>query len=109
MGDIVKESVKYVFTEKEILEISSDMAKASIEVDRLTTELKDISAQYKGNISAETAKMKNKANLIKDGYEYRYTDCRREFEHGNAVFYNLETGEKIKERLMTPEERQLKI
>lgn len=83
MGNIVRESVKHIFTEQEKLELSGIMASASIEADRLQAELKDITAQYKGNISAENAKIKSKATMIKDGYEYRTIDVRREFEDGH--------------------------
>lgn len=109
MTDIIKESVKYIFTDDEKKEIAADMARAVQKVDDLTAELKDIQIQYKANISAKNSEVKAKAALIRDGYEYRYCECHREIKNNKCYLYDVETGDLVKERDLTADERQIKI
>ncbi len=109
--EIVKEYLKCQLTEKEKTELSAKIAKAISDRASAEAKLKEVSASIKAQIAQIDAEISEKALQINNGYEYRNVDCRmdKDYRLGSVTITRLDTGEVIRERPMTSEERQMQL
>jgi len=108
---LVKEYLKCLLTEKEKTELSAKIAKAISDRTSAEAKLKEVSASIKAQIAQLDAEISEKALQINNGYEYRNVECRmdKDYRLGSVTITRLDTGEVIRERPMTAEERQMEL
>jgi uncharacterized FlaG/YvyC family protein len=108
---LIKEYLKCQLTEKEKTELSAKIAKAISDRASAEAKLKEVSASIKAQIAQLDAEISEKALQINNGYEYRNVECRmdKDYRLGGVTITRLDTGEVIRERPMTAEERQLEL
>lgn len=108
---LIKEYLKCQLTEKEKTELSAQIAKAISDRASAEAKLKEVSAAIKAQIAQLDAEISEKALKINNGYEYRNVECRmdKDYRLGSVTITRLDTGEVIRERPMTGEERQLEL
>ena len=105
---LIKEYLKWLLTEKEKTELSAGIAKAISDRAGAEAKLKEVNTSIKAQIAKLEAEITEKALQINNGYEYRNVECRmdKDFRLGTVTITRLDTGEVIRERPMTGEERQ---
>lgn len=105
------ESIKYTFSESEKRQLSQEMSERVIEAQEIEDEKKAVASSYKKRADACTMMIRTLARKVKDGYEYRSVSCEMIFDRrsGEVHYYRLDTGEHVRSRQMTPEERQMSI
>ena len=108
---LIKEYLKCHLTEKEKTELSAKIAKAISDRASAEAKLKEVSASIKAQIAQLDAEISEKALQINNGYEYRNVECRmdKDYRLGSVTITRLDTGEVIRERPMTAEERQMEL
>ena len=108
---LIKEYLKCQLTEKEKTELSAKIAKAISDRASAEAKLKEVSASIKAQIAQLDAEISEKALQINNGYEYRNVECRmdKDYRLGSVTITRLDTGEVIRERPMTAEERQMEL
>ena len=108
---LIKEYLKCHLTEKEKTELSAKIAKAISDRTSAEAKLKEVSASIKAQIAQLDAEISEKALQINNGYEYRNVECRmdKDYRLGSVTITRLDTGEVIRERPMTAEERQMEL
>ncbi len=108
---LIKEYLKCLLTEKEKTELSAKIAKAISDRACAEAKLKEVSASIKAQIAQLDAEISEKALQINNGYEYRNVECRmdKDYRLGSVTITRLDTGEVIRERPMTAEERQMEL
>jgi uncharacterized FlaG/YvyC family protein len=108
---LIKEYLKCQLTEKEKTELSAKIAKAISDRASAEAKLKEVSASIKAQIAQLDAEISEKALQINNGYEYRNVECRmdKDYRLGSVAITRLDTGEVIRERPMTAEERQMEL
>ena len=108
---LIKEYLKCHLTEKEKTELSAKIAKAISDRSSAEAKLKEVSASIKAQIAQLDAEISEKALQINNGYEYRNVECRmdKDYRLGSVTITRLDTGEVIRERPMTAEERQMEL
>ena len=108
---LIKDYLKCLLTEKEKTELSGKIAKAISDRTSAEAKLKEVSASIKAQIAQLDAEISEKALQINNGYEYRNIECRmdKDYRLGSVTITRLDTGEVIRERPMTAEERQMEL
>ena len=108
---LIKEYLKCLLTEKEKTELSAKIAKAISDRASAEAKLKEVGASIKAQIAQLDAEISEKALQINNGYEYRNVECRmdKDYRLGSVTITRLDTGEVIRERPMTAEERQMEL
>jgi hypothetical protein len=108
---IVKEYLKYHFNREELAEIADAMAKSAGEMDAAEAKKKSVTAQVKAEFEAASAEHQKNARLYRDKFDYRNIDCEMLMDHvtGRVTVFRLDTGELVKSRAMTAEERQQEL
>jgi uncharacterized FlaG/YvyC family protein len=108
---LIKEYLKCQLTEKEKTELSAKIAKAISDRASAEAKLKEVSASIKAQIAQLDAEISEKALQINNGYEYRNVECRmdKDYRLGSVTITRVDTGEVIRERPMTAEERQMEL
>ena len=108
---LIKEYLKCQLTEKEKTELSAKIAKAISDRASAEAKLKEVGASIKAQIAQLDAEISEKALQINNGYEYRNVECRmdKDYRLGSVTITRLDTGEVIRERPMTAEERQMEL
>ena len=108
---LIKEYLKCQLTEKEKTELSAKIAKAISDRASAEAKLKEVSTSIKAQIAQLDAEISEKALQINNGYEYRNVECRmdKDYRLGAMTITRLDTGEVIRERPMTSEERQMEL
>jgi hypothetical protein len=108
---LIKEYLKCQLTEKEKTELSAKIAKAISDRASAEAKLKEVSASIKAQIAQLDAEISEKALQINNGYEYRNVECRmdKDYRLGSVSITRIDTGEVIRERPMTAEERQMEL
>ena len=107
MSDYIKQMLACNFTEDEKVALAQEMADATVKKNALEATLKEITAQYKADITVQENIIKTAAAKIHDGYEYREVDCEVEYnepERGMKTIIRQDTGEKFS-RPMTIQEK----
>lgn len=108
----VKETMflRWDFSDAELKQFSSDMARNSAEQSEAEESKKAVVAQFTEKISAAKAKVSSLARKINSGYEMRDVRCEiwLDFpEAGRARILRLDTNEIVSERAMSETERQM--
>ncbi len=108
---LIKEYLKCQLTEKEKTELSAKIAKAISDRAGAEAKIKEVTASIKAQIAQLDAEISEKALQINNGYEYRNVECRmdKDYRLGSVTITRLDTGEAIRERPMTAEERQMEL
>ncbi|MBW1778890.1 MAG: hypothetical protein JRJ54_15095 [Deltaproteobacteria bacterium] len=111
-GEIVrketKRRLKYAFTDKEKLEIATELSRELQALRSFEDELKDVKAQYKSKIESAQAKINILQGHIYSGHEFRMIDCvdERHYDQRKVYTVRLDTGETVETRHMTEWELQ---
>jgi hypothetical protein len=109
---VCKMSLRCTFTHEELLEQSKRLAEAARQKYRLEEDAKRISSEYKSRIANTALDVATLSEKVTNGYEHRDVECRIVYDEpkaGMKAIYRNDTGEKVDERQMNDEERQLKL
>lgn len=97
--------VKYVFTDKELLEMSRRMARAEAAINEKMDELKSVSTTIKADIATQEGILHSCAEKLRSGYEMRLKEVEVKYEKGIVKYVDKDSGEILEERPMTQEEQ----
>jgi hypothetical protein len=105
------EHIRHLFSEEELLEISSEMAQQVTSLKGFEDDKKALTSDFNGKIDSAKAQINSAATKLNNGYEYRTIKCEVERDYDAKVvrFYRIDTGELAKERPMTADELQLRL
>lgn len=103
--------LKCILTEDEKKEAAACLVEAMNEKTCKEDELASIKNQFKGEISRLEAEINAKANLVRDGYEFRPVSVRetKDFTLGTLVAIRMDTYEAVKSRKLSETEMQRKL
>lgn len=103
-----KESLKCVLTDDEVREYGIALARATSTITDLESQKKAFNDQIKADISKAEGDANILSQKIQNGYEFRTIDVETVlgYESGIVFTIRMDTGEEIRSRSMTPEERQ---
>ncbi len=99
---------KYVFTDKESLELSRKMARAEAAINEKLDELKSVSTTIKADIAVQEGILHSCAEKLRSGYEMRPKDVDVKYDKGVVKYIDRDTGEVLVERPM-PQDEQLRL
>lgn len=107
----ITQYLKHDFTEEELKEMSDDIARAILERNDATSQLKGLKSQFDSNIKMAEAKISSLAEKLRSKYEYRTTSCVEEINYitGKYILIREDTGKIIKERELTAKESQIEM
>lgn len=109
---LCKEFLKHDFTQDEILEKGTELARINAEKNGIENEKKAVTSSFKAKIDAKDAEIQELSNHINNGFEHRYVQCRVQYNDPNTGYktiVRLDTGEIVRKESMTAEELQLKF
>lgn len=108
MEETTREFLKYVFIESEKKELAEKMALRISQITEAEGNLKSASTQIKSEIAKLEAELIQAAEKFRSGFEMRKIDCRieRDYRIGCVWIWRMDTGELVRERAMSAEERQ---
>lgn len=111
MNEKTTELVKYTFTREEKEGLADELSRAVNELMGLQDDQKAVAAQFKSQITAKEAGIKSLSEKHRSGYEMRRVDCEVNMDYtaGMVRTFQIDTGELVKERVMTVQERQLEL
>ena len=103
-----KHPVKYFFTNDEIIDLAKTLSELTQNFNELDEARKNIASQYKAQMDQVKAGVDKTSRKISNGYEYRDKDCilSASFDGRMIEYIDPDTGEKVFERLMLPDEAQ---
>ncbi len=106
-----KEFCKYNFTEEELKDLAGQMAMKTQELDTIEIEKKSAMSSFKDRLDGANLELKSCAGKYKDSYEMRNIECEviRDFDDGVVRFIRTDTGECVRVKKMTNEEKQMHI
>jgi len=109
--EIVKEFLKCILTEGEKREIAQNLAVAVMSRDEAEGALKSAQTQIKSKIALHEAELTSFAEKLRSGFEMRNVECEIEgdYKTGTVSIIRLDTGEIVRDRVMTNDERQKKL
>lgn len=104
------ESLPCKLTEQEKLEAGQRLAEALGKREAIQFRLDQYKAQMKSELAAQDAIVGKQSSMISSGIEYRDVKCIeiRDFTEG-LVIIERETGERVRERVMREDERQMEL
>jgi hypothetical protein len=107
MDNILTETrfLKHEFTDKELLDISRKMARASAEINEKLDQLKSAQTSIKADIATKEGVVNSCAEKIRSGYEMRPVDCVITYEKEDIIFTNPNDGEIVEKRPMAKDEQ----
>lgn len=102
------EFLKCILTEEEKRERAEKMALLVSQINDSEAQLKSVQTQIKSEIAKCEADMATCSEQYRSGYEMRRVECEEEhdFIERTVTLIRQDTGEIVKTRVMTPEERQ---
>ncbi|HEV7523029.1 MAG TPA: hypothetical protein VGP89_18145 [Candidatus Angelobacter sp.] len=106
---IVKEFLKYVFSEPEMKEFATDLARKTSEMSEAEESKKAVVAQFGERIASLRAETSSLARRFNSGYEYRNIECRVLYHDpspAQKTIVRLDTGEIVKVAAMSHGELQ---
>lgn len=109
---VCKISLRCAFTHDELVEQAKRLAEANRQKQRLEDDKKNVVAEYTSRIATQTLEVAVLSEKVTNGYEHRDVECRVVYDEpkaGMKTIYRNDTGEKVDERQMNDEERQLKL
>ena len=106
-----KEYLKHILTEVELKAQAEKMAQCLSQISRYEADLKSIKKQIESDIAREQAELASAVEKYRSGFEMRNIEClvSNKFETNTVTVTRLDTGEIIRERALTGEERQLML
>lgn len=106
-----KDFLKCILTQDERNTLGDDLAQQYIDIQQLEEQKKSATSNFKAKIDAATADASQKARVLKDGYEMRDVEVETRYDAsiGLAIIVRKDTGEIIKQRPLTQEERQQEL
>lgn len=101
------ERIRHEFSESELAEMKTTVSDNMIKNYALKDELQEIKDEFKSKMQPIEKQTKRLLKSIKDRFEDVDMDVMNVPDEERMVieFYNPETGEKVGERKMTPDER----
>lgn len=111
LNEISKEFVKCIFTEKEKRDIAIKMAQQVANLQQAEDDKKAVMSDYKSRIDGIQAGVNSAATKLNNGYEMRQIDCEivPDWKRKMWEYKRVDTGDIIKEKLMTSEDLQMKL
>lgn len=106
----VIEYLQYHFSSPELLDISKELARTSQEKRALESRKAEVTKKLAGEITEKDGVIQKLTDLVSQGYDYRDIECELRFDMpyaGMVSVVRLDTGEVVKERSQTYEERQM--
>ncbi len=102
---------KYEFTEDEKRELSKRLANENQNKQRLDDEKKAVASNFKAKIDSAISSINLFASQISNGYEHRNFRCFKllNFNRKMREFYDVDSGELIKEEPFLPGDYQMKL
>ncbi len=106
-----KEYLKCPLTEAELRAQAEKMAQNLSQIAQYEADLKSIKKQIESDIARCQADLGSAVEKFRSGFEMRNVDCevQKDFQTNTVRTYRLDTGEMIRERALTAEERQLML
>ena len=106
-----KELLKCFLTEAELRTQADTMAQSLSQIQSLESDLKSLRKQIESDIAAAEGALNSAVEKFRSGWEMRSIDCeiRKDFETNTVLTVRLDTGEIIRQRAMTAEERQMAL
>lgn len=104
----VTEHLECKFTEKELKELSGDLARYVKELSASELKKKEVMSSLTAEINALESKVQSYAHKVSTGTEYRDVKCNvtYDFNAGTIRVHRNDTEEMIKDREMTDEQKQ---
>ena len=104
-------TLKCVLTDSELQAKGAQLADAIDEGARIEEEFAEVKNGFKGRIDGAKGRAAALASTVRAKAEYRSVKCERVFmfEQGVVIERRTDTGEKIGERDMTDNDRQLHL
>jgi hypothetical protein len=104
-------SFEHNFTEEEMRGLAESMAAQEKKVADLEAEKKKAADNFKLQVDSAKLALATAAMKYRDGHETRYVDAkvRPDFTTGKVLFIHPETGQVLRERIMTEDEKQIKL
>jgi hypothetical protein len=102
------ETLRCELSEAELAQRSQDSARLVQQIDQLHEQKRAASADFREQIKAKQGELRDLAREIRERSADRDVLCesRRDVRHGVMETFRLDTGELIRSRPLTPEERQ---
>ena len=110
-ADAVTHEGRHQFSDKEKLQLGSDIAEYYMKKATITTELTRVKSEYKAKLDACESKIQKLTEKISNGHEYRDFQCivEKDFENKSVRYIDVESGKVVEERKMSQHEFQLGI
>lgn len=108
----IKQSLKCIFTEPEILKLGRSLAETTERKAQTEAEKKTVVKQFDARIAQAEAEIAQATSNIQSGYEYRNVECTVTYGEPDATqktTRRLDTLETVEVRAMTGEEMQRKL
>ena len=98
-------------SEDEIIEKAKLLADLHTEIKNIQADKDVVMADFNSRIKTRTAQISTGLGIIKNGFETVEEECTFEFlwNEGIVEYYSCETGDMVKKREITNEERQMKL
>jgi predicted nuclease with TOPRIM domain len=107
----IKMRLKHQLTTEEKRELSESMADNQAKLEELEDEKKAVASDYKSRIETVQGEIRRESNTYRQGWDLRDIQCCevQNFSKGTVTVNRLDTGEVIKSRPMTHDERTLEL
>lgn len=105
------EKLPVTLTDSELLTFAREQSAALHRRDKLEESFKTIKAQSNADIGREEETVHKCASIISTGVEWRNVECAEmhDYERSIVSIVRLDTGEVVRERVMSQEDRQFDI
>jgi hypothetical protein len=107
----IEQFLKVTFSEEEKTGMGSELARLIREKAEVEEQLKSVATDLRGQIMALGGKINTFAEKIRSGYEMANVSCtvKKDYKKGIVKTFRNDTGELVKERPMSDEEKQMKM
>lgn len=107
----IKMRLKHQLTTEEKRELAESMADNQAKLEELEDEKKAVASDYKSRIETVQGEIRRESNTYRQGWELRDIQCSeiQDFDKGIVTVVRLDTGEEVKVRPMTHDERTLEL
>jgi len=104
-------SLKCMLTQEELLQYGDDLATTLDDLRKLQDEKDSVVKEFKAREAAYEAQIAAKQLLVRNKYEHRTVDCNLilNYTEQTARLVRLDTNEVIKERVLSEEEKQMRL
>ncbi len=109
--EIIKELLKCPLSEGELKQLAEQMAQDLAQISQAEADLKSIRKRIEADISKCQSDLVSVVERYRSGFEMRLIECQiqKDFQTNTVRVVRLDTGEMIRERALTAEERQLML